>query len=81
VSPNFTEEPQVRKTVLVRNLVVAGFAAAFAVVQTVFPEPYIQLALAEAAVLLTVTTLFDLFALTAAGLSLACHRETLAPER
>src|SRR6266576_4737304 len=70
----------VGKARLLRNLVVAGFAAVFAVVQAVFPEPYIQLALAEAAVLLTVAALFDLFALTAAGFSLGCHRQTLAPK-
>ena len=70
----------VGKARLLRNLVVAGFAAVFAVVQAVFPEPYIQLALAESAVLLTVAALFDLFALAAAGFSLGCHRQTLALE-
>jgi hypothetical protein len=62
----------------VADFVVAGFAAGAAVVEAVFPEADIELSLAKAAVLITLATFFNLFALAATSFGLGCHGETLA---
>jgi len=63
---------------LVMDFVVAGFAAGAAVVEAVFPEADIELALAEAAVLLAFAAFFNLLALAATDFGLGRHVETLA---
>lgn len=65
---------------LVSDLVFAGFAAGGAVVEPVFPKADVELSLAEDAVLLALTSVFDLFALAAASFCLGGHSQTLAPE-
>ena len=66
--------------ILARHLVVAGFAAAATVVKTVFTKTYVELSLAENAVLLALAAFFDLFTLAAADLGFGCrHGMTLAP--
>jgi hypothetical protein len=64
----------------VADLVVAGFAASSAVVEAVFPKADVELSLAEDAVLLALTSIFDLFALAAASFCLGGHIPTLALE-
>ena len=59
---------------LVANLVIAGFATRFAVVQTILPQADVQLSLTEDAVLFAFTPFFGLLALTATSLRLGGHR-------
>lgn len=62
------------------DFVAAGCAAALTVVQAVITKPDIQLPLAKTAVLLTIATFFDLFALIAMCFGLGGHKQTLAPK-
>ena len=54
-----------RRTLVLR-LVVAGFAAGRAVVEAILAEPYVDLALAEGAILFAFALVFRHFALHAA---------------
>jgi hypothetical protein len=67
-----------RRSPLVADLILAGFAAGGAVVESVFPETDVELSLTEDAVLLALTTVFDLFALAAANFGLGGHSQTVA---
>ena len=64
--------------ILARGFVVACGATAFAVIQPVFAEADIQLPLAKATILLTLTPFFSLFALATAGFGLGGHRQTVS---
>jgi hypothetical protein len=77
---NSRELVQVRKRHLLRDLVAARCAATLAVVEAIFAQADIELALAKAAVLLAFAALFDLLTLVAAGFRLGCHNQTLAPK-
>lgn len=69
--------PKLCSNRLLTDLVFAGFAAGAAVVKSVFPQADIKLSLAEDAILLALTPLFNLLALAATGFGLGCHSETL----
>ena len=60
------------------DFVVADLTARLAVVEAIVVETHVELALAEAAILLAFTTLFGLLTLTADDTSFGCHGSTLA---
>src|SRR5262249_32940759 len=64
--------------ILAGGFVVACVATGFAVIQPVFAEADIQLRLAKATILLTLTPFFSLFALATAAFGLGGHRKTLS---
>ena len=74
---------EARIRTLIRHLIAAGFPAGRAIVESIFDETYVQLALAGAAVLLAIALIFGHVALHAAILSLSdsCHGPTVAPVR
>lgn len=60
------------------DLVIADLATRAAVVQAVFPEPDVELALTQAAILITLAALLSLLALTADYARFRSHALTLA---